>query len=158
MHHVQIRPANKADSEILARHRCEMFAEMGILPVERYQELFAASLEYFRTAVPAGDYCAWLAESEAEAVAGAGMQVMHFAPRPGWEGNIVQGGRTGRILNVYVEKPWRRRGIARDLVREAIAHAKQQGFASMSLEASDAGRAVYESLGFHPVPEMRMFL
>ena len=39
-----------------------------------------------------------------------------------------------------------------------IAWCREQGFATLYLHASDAGRPLYEQLGFEPTNEMRLEL
>jgi len=62
------------------------------------------------------------------------------------------------ILNVYAEPEVRRQGLARRLMLLMIQWLKDQGFSSVALHASDAGRHLYETLGFRPTNEMRLSL
>jgi GNAT superfamily N-acetyltransferase len=58
--------------------------------------------------------------------------------------------RIGRVRNVYVLARFRRRGIGRGLVREAIALARGR-FDRLRLRGEEPGPAsLYESLGFRP--------
>lgn len=66
--------------------------------------------------------------------------------------------RRATILNVYTEPDYRRRGIARQIMETMIAWCRQQGFARVSLHASEHGRPLYESLGFEDSNEMRLNL
>jgi predicted GNAT family acetyltransferase len=62
------------------------------------------------------------------------------------------------IINVYTEPEARRQGLARRLMSLMIQWLKEQGFKSVVLHASDAGRHLYEELGFVPTNEMRLCL
>ena len=146
------------DAAVLARHRCEMFLEMGTLSVEHYPELAQSSTAYFQDAIPNDHYRAWLVESGESIIAGAGMQINTLPPRPRPNGSPLGLGPQGLILNVFVEKDWRGRGIARELMRRIIDYARDEGLPSLALHASDAGRPLYEQLGFQPTTEMRLFL
>ncbi len=53
------------------------------------------------------------------------------------------------ILNVFTEPEFRRRGIARAVVSAMVDWCRAQGFHSVRLAASEAGRPLYQSLGFH---------
>ena len=60
------------------------------------------------------------------------------------------------ILNLYVEREYRRRGVAHELMMRMIAWCRDNGFSSVALHASEDGRALYERLGFRPTNEMRL--
>jgi GNAT superfamily N-acetyltransferase len=62
------------------------------------------------------------------------------------------------VLNVYTEPAYRRRGLAKVVLQTMIGWCREQGFRSVSLHASDAGRSLYESLGFRPTSEMQLVL
>jgi ribosomal protein S18 acetylase RimI-like enzyme len=60
------------------------------------------------------------------------------------------------ILNVYVERDWRRRGVAEALMRAVLEALAARGISRVVLHASDDGRRLYERLGFVPTNEMRL--
>lgn len=62
------------------------------------------------------------------------------------------------ILNMYVEKSYRRRGIARALMEKMIDWCRSEGFTQVCLHASNEGRPLYETLGFKPTTELRLDL
>jgi protein-S-isoprenylcysteine O-methyltransferase Ste14/GNAT superfamily N-acetyltransferase len=155
---VTVRAATVGDVGVLARHRAEMFRDMGTLAPEAYDTLVQASRRYFETAIPAGTYVGWLAapaERPDEIVAGAGVQVRELLPRPDASRRRLMGGPEGYVLNVFTERAWRRRGIAERLMREVLAWARAHGIEHLTLHASDAGWALYERLGFVRTNEMR---
>lgn len=51
-------------------------------------------------------------------------------------------------MNVYTKEGYRRKGIARKLVRMLIEEAEVKGVTEISLDTTDLGKALYESLGF----------
>ena len=62
-------------------------------------------------------------------------------------------GSKGYLDHLVVAPGWRRRGIGRALVRYAIERGRAAGASRIDLTANDekqAGRALYESLGFRP--------
>jgi GNAT superfamily N-acetyltransferase len=153
-----VRPATALDAPALARHRAEMFREMGVLDASFYEALVAASREYFALAIPAGRYLGWVCEPTGERgtiVGGAGVQFRELAPRPDPSGRRLAAGPEAYILNVFTEPPWRRRGVADRLMRELIAWAAGRGIERLTLHASAEGRPVYERLGFAATNEMR---
>lgn len=153
-----IRRATGADASVLARHRAEMFRDMGELPDGLYDTLVEAATAYFARAVPDGSYVAWVAQAgdrRDEIVGGAGLQLRVLLPRPDPTGARLVRGLQGLIMNVFTERSWRRRGVAEALMREVLGWCRANGVESIVLHASDTGRPLYEKLGFTPTNEMR---
>ena len=153
-----IRLATANDAAILARHRAEMFREMGTVKPSLYGDLLEASRKFFEEAIPAGRYVGWVCECTSPAgtiVGGAGVQLRELAPRPDASGAHLARGPECYILNVFTDPPWRRRGVADRLMRELMQWAAARRIARFSLHASHEGRAVYEKLGFVATNEMR---
>lgn len=51
-------------------------------------------------------------------------------------------------MNVYTESAYRRKGIARQLANMLIEDARVNGATEISLDATENGRPLYESMGF----------
>ena len=154
----RIRRATAADAGILARHRAEMFRDMGELPASVYDTLIQAARAYLTQAITDGRYVGWVAELDAgsrEVVGGAGLQLRELLPRPDVARERLVRGPQGLIVNVYTERAWRRKGVADALMRELLQWCRGNGIESVVLHASDEGRPLYEKLGFRPTNEMR---
>lgn len=154
----RIRRATTADAGVLARHRAEMFRDMGELPGGLYDTLIDAARAYLTQAVTDGRYVGWVAELDAksrEVVGGAGLQLRELLPRPHVGRERLVRGPQGLIVNVYTERAWRRKGVADALMRELLQWCRGNGIESVVLHASDEGRPLYEKLGFRPTNEMR---
>ena len=125
---------------------------MGRQDAAALDQMEAAANEYFSTAIPDGSYRGFMAVTDSgEVVGGAGIVI---SP---WPGSFDQKlPRRAMILNMYVEKPHRRRGIARALMEAMIEWCRQEKFAYVGLHASDEGRPLCERLGFQPTNEMRL--
>jgi GNAT superfamily N-acetyltransferase len=154
-----VRVATVADVAALARHRVEMYRDMGVLADALYEPLREASAAYLARALAAGEYRAWVASphGERDVVAGAGLLLRPALPhlwRRGEETDVARG-LHGLVCNVFTERPWRRRGLARRLTEAVVAGARAAGVSHLTLHASDDGRPLYESLGFVPTNEMR---
>ena len=153
-----IRRATAADAGILARHRAEMFRDMGELPDDLYDTLVDAARAYFAAAIGDGRYVGWVAERDhpsGEIIAGAGLQLRELLPRPDVARERLVRGPQGLVLNVYTERAWRRRGVADALMRELLRWCRGNGIESVVPHASDDGRPLYDKLGFTPTNEMR---
>ena len=151
-----VRRATAADAAAIARHRAEMFADMGTLARDQYDRLVAATVRYLERAIPAGEYLGWLAapaDQPGVIVAGVGVQQRRVQPHP--LGDALAEGRQGLVVNVFTERPWRRRGLANLLLEHVLAWAAKSGMETLVLHASDEGRPLYERLGFQATNEMR---
>lgn len=51
-------------------------------------------------------------------------------------------------MNVYTRREYRRRGIARKMVELLIRETWKKGVTEISLDATESGRPLYESMGF----------
>lgn len=150
-----IRRGTAADARTIASHRVRMMQEISALTDDDAARLEEAAARWFVDGIPRGDYRAWLATADDVVIAGAGVQLRPLIPRPRPGGGVLSG-LQGLIVNVFVEPEWRRRGIAEALMRAVIADARENGLANLVLHASDAGRPLYERLGFATTNEMRL--
>ncbi|NLZ47095.1 MAG: GNAT family N-acetyltransferase [Clostridiales bacterium] len=57
-------------------------------------------------------------------------------------------GKLGHIMNVYTRPPYRRQGIAGELVKIAISEAKRLNLSFIDLEATKDGYKLYSHFGF----------
>ncbi|PYP17949.1 MAG: N-acetyltransferase [Gemmatimonadetes bacterium] len=153
-----IRLATVADAPALARHRAEMFRDMGELPDELYDPLLEAARQALRECLGTGEYVGWVAcpaDRPDQIVAGAGIQLRRLLPRPEPGRHELRRGPEAIVVNVFTERAWRRRGLARHLMERVIAWAREHGVARLVLHASPEGRPLYDRLDFVPTNEMR---
>ncbi len=97
-----------------------------------------------------GDLAGWIAEDAGSAVASGCLWLQPVQPRPGWNA-----GRRPYLLSMFTEPSHRGHGLATRIVQEAVRWSAEHGFPAIALHASDAGRGVYEKLGFERTWEMR---
>jgi GNAT superfamily N-acetyltransferase len=160
-HEILVRRATLADVETVAHHRTAMFLAMGSATPEIVGRLASETLTYLREAMPRGEYIGWLAglaSRPGDIMAGAGVQIRRILPFPQRRvdgGADVAGGRQAVVLNVYTEPAFRRRGLARHLMEDIIAWARQTRLDSLVLHAAPEGRPLYEQMGFAGTNEMR---
>ncbi len=154
-----VRQAESADIELLAQHRAAMFRDMGQLSGHQEEKLARATASYLLDALPRGEYLAWIAEdlgTPPAPIGGAGVQLRPILPRPRPGSDDLELGPEAIVLNVYVEPPWRRRGVGDTLVRAVLTALAERGIRRVVLHASTDGRRLYERLGFAPTNEMRL--
>ena len=60
-------------------------------------------------------------------------------------------GKTGTVLNVYTRPQFRRKGIARELIKMLLSESEKMHLDFVELKSTDAGYNLYKSLGFDDV-------
>jgi GNAT superfamily N-acetyltransferase len=163
-HNIYVRQATSLDSTIIAEHRAAMFVEIGRVATETARvQLREASEREIRTALSSGEYIGWLAGDGSVTVdgrdeciiGGVGLHLRPTLPRPSLDHLSVVTGPTPLVVDVYTRPEWRYRGVARMLMQEVLTWARDKKVDRVSLHASDAGRPLYEQLGFRATNEMR---
>ncbi len=134
---------------MICHHRESLFREMG-----QDESLIEAMREPFRqwleTKLADSSYFGFVFEDHGTVVAGVGLLELDWAPHvlhPSMD-------RRGYVLNVYVEPTHRRRGLAQQLMRRSEEEFRTRGLQYAALHASEAGRPIYEGLGWSPTSEM----
>ena len=145
-----LRPATLADLDLLVLHRRRMWEDMGTLAPGAPDRSEPAYRRWLAPLLAGGEVVGWVERDAAGRDVGSGLlwfQPWH--PRP-----MVPRGTIPYLLSVFVEPEARGRGIARAIAERAIAAARKAGHPRIALHASDAGRPLYERLGFTPRSEM----
>jgi len=154
-----IRSCAPDDAATIARHRVEMFREMGEVPTDALaRELLDKSTSALAATLADGTYVGWFAVGDdRKVIAGAGVHIKPQLPRMSHDGARVEVTPVPLVVNVYTERDYRGQGIARALMRAVMKWASTVGSDRVVLHASDAGRPLYTSLGFNQTNEMRWF-
>jgi GNAT superfamily N-acetyltransferase len=146
-----LRRGTHADADAIVHHRVAMFTDMGIaLDVAALDREFRA---WLAPMMANGTYHAWLVETGGAIVAGGGASVLPWPPGPRYMGD-----RIAVVYNVYTEPAYRRQGLARRIMEAIHAWCREEGIASVALNASRDGRPLYESMGYQLPPNPMMFL
>jgi GNAT superfamily N-acetyltransferase len=148
-----IRSARPDELSVVLHHRRQMYVDMGTTDVAMLDEIERASRGLFGDALRNGTYHGWFVDVDGRVIAGGGVLLVPFQPGPRELRPIRP-----FIVNVYTEPPYRRRGLARRLMEQMIEWCRVQGYAGVTLHASDAGRSLYTSMGFVATNEMRLRL
>jgi GNAT superfamily N-acetyltransferase len=148
-----IRAATLDDIPEILRQRRAMYEDMDCKDAEKLAAMQSISAGYLQTALAEGSFQAWLASAENHVVGGGAVVI---SPWPAHPYDLEC--RRATILNVYTNPPYRRRGIARQIMQTVIDWCKCEGFANVNLHASQDGRHLYELLGFVTSNEMKLKL
>lgn len=144
------RSAALSDAALITAHRRAMFAEMGKSSDSALAEMTRNFEAWVTQMLECGKYVGWVIEDAGEPIASAGFFELEWPPHP----LDPAASHRGYLLNFWVEPAHRGRGLARSLVRESLTEARKRGLRVVSLHASDAGRSVYEAMGFCATNEM----
>ena len=101
------------------------------------------SRRYYETCFPEDSHAAWLV-FDGEEVVGTGA-VSFYKVMPTYHN---PSGKKAYIMNMYTRPDYRRRGIARRVLELLTAEAEMRQIDAVTLEATAAGRPLYEAFGF----------
>jgi GNAT superfamily N-acetyltransferase len=149
---ITIREATRDETAIILHHRRSMFRDMGEGTAAELDRMVEVAGPWLARALADGSYRHWLAVDGSGGVAGGGGVLL--CPWPANPADPCT--QRAVILNVYTEPEFRRRGIARQVMRAILEWVRQQGFRAVNLHASAEGRQLYEKLGFEATNEMRL--
>ena len=107
---------------------------------------------YINTHLGDGSLHAWVIQAGEQVVASGAVSIINQYP-PHFV-NIH--GDIPYLHSVYTLHEYRRKGMARRIVRQAIDFCRERGFTIFKLHASQEGRPLYESLGFQQTNEMSL--
>lgn len=138
---VEMRFATVNDMDALMSIRLEMLRVVNSLPDDYVfsETLVKSSEEYFAC----GNDATVLAFDDGRPVACASLSFMDIMPTYGHPT-----GKRAHLMNVYTNPAYRRQGLAREMVQMLIDLAESRGVTEISLDATESGRPLYESLGF----------
>ena len=141
MNRIIYRKTTKAEMQILMKLRLEMLREVNGLSGEyEYDENFIfESRRYFES----GEQTTVIASDGETLVGCASLSYTWIMPT-----FSHPTGNRAHLMNVYTRADYRRRGISKKMVEILIDEAKENGVTEISLDATEMGRPLYESLGF----------
>lgn len=143
----EYRKATIDDLDLLIKTRIEVLRAANNLDdsidmstVERESRL------YYEDALTNDLHTAFLVFDEKDFVGAGG--ISYYTVMPTFHNPT---GRKAYIMNMYTRPDHRRMGIATRILELLIQDAQKRGITSISLEATDLGRKLYESYGFIPM-------
>lgn len=106
-------------------------------------DLRPALRDYYLRHGKDGTFVSWLAMDGGRIVGTSGMS---FVEKPPYFG--CPSGRLGLLSSMFTEPDYRRRGIARELLRRVLEDARSHGCGTVQITASDDGVKLYTACGF----------
>ncbi len=139
---MKIRKAEKEDLTLVVSLREHVMREVCALPNDHIfsEEFYESTRNFFRT----GDQTTVLCEEDGQIIGCASLCYIRVMPT-----YDHPGGRRAHLMNVYVSPSHRRKGAARAMLDFLISEASNRNVTEITLDATDIGRPLYETLGFH---------
>jgi GNAT superfamily N-acetyltransferase len=143
--------AGPDDVELLVEQRLKMWREVHPELGMKIDEAEGWTREWTRKRLTETKLIGFIIKAKDGKVAGSGcIWLRDEQPRPTNPRMIVP-----YLMSMYTEPEFRRKGVAKLIVQSALKWCRERGYERVVLHASDAGRPLYESLGFEPTTEMR---
>ena len=149
-----LREATEHDIPLLSVHHRKMFEEIwekkgrpiaGSVGAEMKQ----AYARKLNMELPAGSCKSWLIEKRDQVVASGAITIVSFVPTPD-----DLSSKTAYMHSIYTEPGSRGQNLASRIVLTALEYCKASGIRRILLSASNAGKPIYERIGFTSSPEM----
>ena len=153
---IRIREASLDDDALIARHFYQLWRDNDVPDNSIRSDWLEIILRFIDRARRDLFYKAFVAEIGDGSVVGSASCQLFAGLYP--DALAEQYRKYGYIWGVYVEPPYRRQGIAKQLTCRAIAHLQSLHCTRVILHASVSGKPVYSSLGFSESNEMRLDL
>lgn len=106
-------------------------------------DLVPALEGYYHRHLADGTFVSWLALDGEKIVGTSGMS---FVEKPPYFS--CPSGRIGLLSSMYTDPDYRRRGIAKELLRRVTGEARAYGCGTVQITASDMGVLLYTAFGF----------
>ncbi len=135
----------------LMRWRAEVISHVfGETPGRR---LLVEIRKYYRSHIPEGAHLAFVAEMDGEECGCGSVCITEELPSPD---NPT--GRRACLVNIYVRREFRNRGVGRAIVSRLVDEAGKRGCGVIYLETTADGRPLYLSAGFVAMPDAMKFV
>lgn len=126
--------------EVLSNVFGEEFQKLSKDEINQIREY---NRKYYLHEIPLGRHIAYLCYNREEVIGCGALCLYDEMPSPD---NI--NGKCAYLMNIYVKKDYRRRGIGTRIVQHLIGKAKELKVNKIYLETSDDARLMYEKMGF----------
>jgi len=148
---ILVREGTPSDLDEILRQRRGMYEDMDSTDAAALDSMISICAPYLAEALANGSFRSWLGMMHDTVVGGGAVLISPWPSHP-YDGIC----RRATILNVYTYPKYRRKGVARALLRTMLDWCQREGFPVVFLHASTDGCPLYQSLGFEPTNEMRL--
>ena len=137
---ITYRKLTEKDLDVFIRMRIAQLREEGATEdVDLVQPL----KDYYLRHLADGTFVSWLALDGEKIIGTSGMS---FVEKPPYFN--CPSGRIGLLSSMYTDPAYRRKGIAKELLRRVTEEARAYGCGIVQITASDMGVLLYTDFGF----------
>ena len=141
---ITIRQVSACEIPVLMQWRMEVLHDVFDIPEhELMDSLYKENERYYKATIKRGLHVACFALVNHKIAGCGGMCLYHEMPSPD-----NPNGKCAYLMNIYTRPAYRGCGIGKKVVEWLICEAQKRNIAKIYLEASEAGRPLYEKLGF----------
>ena len=137
---ITYRKLTEKDLDVFIRMRITQLREEG---ATEDVDLVPPLVDYYHRHLADGTFVSWLALDGEKIVGTSGMSFVekppYFSCPSGW---------IGLLSSMYTDPEYRRRGIAKELLRRVTEEARAYGCGCVQITASDMGVLLYTDFGF----------
>ncbi|MEM8720358.1 MAG: GNAT family N-acetyltransferase [Cyanobacteria bacterium P01_G01_bin.39] len=148
-----INQATPAMDRIIAQHFYQLWLDNNVSPELIDDNWLDITLDFIQQARQELKFQAFMAQVETRddlnIVGSVSCQLF-----TGLYPSVLHNRKYGYIWNVYVERDYRRQGIATQLTKAAVAYLKSLNCTKALLHASPSGKPVYQGIDFTSSNEM----
>ena len=149
-----IQYATLRDTELLVKHRLSMWCDIHPEPAMSVTGTKERTLVWIREKLSSGKLVGLIAKTKEGQVVGSGcIWIREQPPLP-----MSRFLECPYLMSLYTEKEFRKTGVASLIIQTAIAWSREHGYDRINLDASEAGKSLYETFGFKPGYSMRLQL
>lgn len=141
---MEYRKATKSDIDALCKLRVEVLCAANLLPEGTpMPEVKKETRAYYQKSFSNDTHVTYLA-LDGDEIAGCG-SISFYQLMPTYH---VPSGWHAYIMNMYTRPAYRRRKIGSRMLDFLVEESYRRGITSISLEATEMGRSLYQSYGF----------
>jgi GNAT superfamily N-acetyltransferase len=144
-----LRRATPDDAPLITAQRHQMFADNELTTEAAYHAMDLTFEPWVRERLTDGRYVGLFLEEEQTLLAACGIFFADFPPH-----YLDPNPLRAYLLNFYTSPQARGRGLATQLLQQAVDLCKEKNVHVITLHASKFGKPIYEKFGFIPNNEM----
>ncbi|MDP9812198.1 ribosomal protein S18 acetylase RimI-like enzyme [Rhizobium tibeticum] len=150
---MQYRKATPEDDDVLVRHYLAIWESYGT-PADHFRADAEAVIGQFLEEGRRDRALASFIAFDGGIAAGSASCQLHQMPYPAAlkSEHLLQ----GYVWSLFIDPAYRRQGVSKKLMFMILDHLRDIGCTGIVLHSSEAGEALYRSLGFEIAREMRL--